>query len=319
MNLLTKDYFNKACESIIKYGRPLEKALLQRYFFGGSIDDILDELKKFQNKDGGFGNGIESDFRLPYSSPMATSVGIRILSEIDEHNESKEMIKAAIEYLEKSFNRERNGWFTVPEEVNSFPHAPWWHYDYEKGMTVIDRNWGNPSAEILAYIYKYREYVKGLDVDKLVQYALEYIENKQEFESENEIYCYLELYDILPEELKKRLEKRLTFAIAQVIEYDENKWQEYVPTPVDFVKELDSSRFGISGAKIDSNLDFIIEQLETHGKINPPWGMSFYNEDLKEAYDEWIGVLTLKALVTLGSIQKNVNGIATLDHLYFTH
>jgi hypothetical protein len=133
---------------------------------------------------------------------------------------------------------------------------------------------------------------------------LEYIENKQEFESENEIYCYLELYDILPEELKKRLEKRLTFAIAQVIEYDENKWQEYVPTPVDFVKELDSSRFGIPEAKIDSNLDFIIEQLETHGKINPPWGMSFYNEDLMEAYDEWIGVLTLKALVTLDRFKR---------------
>lgn len=304
MMQLTKNCFNQACESIIRYGRPLEKAMLQKCFFNGPIDDVLTELKEFQNEDGGFGNGLESDFRLPYSSPMATSVGLRILSEIDVHIESKEIIKKAIDYLEKSYNKDRNGWFAVSEEVNNFPHAPWWHYDYEKGMTVIDRSWGNPSAEILAYIYKYREYVKDLNIDRLVQNAIEYIENKQEFESEHELYCYIKLYDILPEELQKRLESRLSYAIAQVIIYDENKWLEYVPTPLDFVKSQESNKLGILETKINNNIDFIIKQLETYGKIIPPWGMSFYNEDLKEAYDEWIGVITLKALITLDRFDR---------------
>lgn len=302
--MLNRDYFNKASESIMKYGRPLEKTLFERYFRGGSAENILIELKKFHNKDGGFGHGIESDFRLPYSSPMATSVGIRLSSQIDEIIEAKEMIKAAIRYLEIAFDRERNGWFAVSEEINKFPHAPWWHYDKEKGMTIIDRNWGNPTAEILAYIYKYREYVKKLDVNRLVEYAVHYIENKEKFDSENELFCYIKLYEVLPKELQKRLEKRIAFAIEQVIIYDEKKWHEYIPRPVDFVKGLDSNRFGILESKIYDNLEFIIRQLELDGKINPPWGKSFYNEDLKDAYDEWIGVLTFKDLTILDIFKK---------------
>lgn len=304
MKTLSKECFQKVCESIKKYGRPLEKSLLQKYFFNGPIIDITNELKKYQNQDGGFGNGLESDFKLPYSSPMATSVGIRILSEIDESEESKQMIKAAINYLEKTFVSERKGWFAVSKEVNNFPHAPWWHYDNEMKMTVIDKNWGNPSAEIIAYIYKYKDYVKKLEVDRLVEYAINYIEIKGEFSSEHELYCYLKLYDVLSGDIRKRLEPNLVYAIDQLITYDENQWHEYVPTPVDFVKGPNSNRFGIPQPKINQNLDFIIDEFETHGKINPPWGMSYYNEDLNEAYDEWIGVLTLNSLITLKEFNR---------------
>jgi len=302
--MLSQDCFNQARQSIMKYGRPLEKAILKKYFNGGSGQDILNELKKFQNEDGGFGHGIESDFRLPLSSPMATSVGIRLLSEINELKEAKDMIKDAIAYLETSFDEKRNGWFAVPKEVNNFPHAFWWHFNEKDNMTIIDRNWGNPSAEILTYLYKYRQYVKKLDVDSLVEYAINYIENKQEFNSDNELFCYIKLYRVLPEALQKRLEKRITSAIEQVIVYDEQEWHEYVPTPIGFVKNADSNRFGVLESKLNNNLDFIIRELESNGKINPPWGESYYEGDLKEAYNEWIGVLTLKALISLERFER---------------
>lgn len=304
MKRLSKDCFNKACQSIKEYGRPLEQTLLKKYFFNGQVESIILELKKFQNQDGGFGHGLESDFKMPYSSPMATSVGIRILSELDELEETQQMIKAAIMYLEKSFIPERNGWFAVSEEVNSFPHAPWWHYDKEKKMTVIDNNWGNPSAEIIAYIYKYKDYVKELEADKLVEYAINYFENKDEFGSEHELYCYAKLYNILPKDLKKRIETNLVRAIEQLISYDENQWHEYVPTPIDFVKGPDSNTFGIPESMINQNLDFIIDKLEQDGKINPPWGMDYYDEDLKEAYNEWAGVLTLNSLIILSKFSR---------------
>lgn len=302
--MLSRGCFDQARQSIIKYGRPLEKAILRSYFSEGSEQDILNELKKFQNRDSGFGHGIESDFRLSLSSPMATSVGIRLLSYLNELEESKEMIKSAIGYLETSFDKKRNGWFAVTKEVNNFPHAFWWHFSEEDNMTMIDKNWGNPSAEILAYLYKYRYYVKTLDIDSLVEYAINYIENKQEFNSENELFCYIKLYEVLPEELQKRLEKRISFAIEQVIVYDEQEWHEYVPMPIEFVEKIDSNRFGVLESKLNDNLNFIIGQLELNGQINPPWGESYYKGDLKEAYNEWIGVLTLKALVTLDRFER---------------
>jgi hypothetical protein len=302
--MLSKDCFNKASKSIVEYGRPLENSLFQAYFKGGTEKEIINELKKFQNQDGGFAHGIESDLRMPNSSPMATSVGVRLLSHLKETDESKKMIKAAIGYLETAFDSERKGWFAVSKEVNGFPHAPWWHYNEDNGMTVIDRNWGNPSAEILAYLYKYREYIKKLDIDYLVEYAINYIENKQEFNSENEVFCYIKLYEVLPGQLQKRLENRIVAAIEQTITYDEKQWHEYVPRPLDFVKSLNGNRFGVLESKINHNLDFVINQLESHGKILPPWGESFYKGDLKEAYNEWIGVLTLKALITLNRYMR---------------
>ncbi|QUH21313.1 terpene cyclase/mutase family protein [Alkaliphilus sp. B6464] len=302
--MLSKDHLKEISKSIIEYGRPLEKSLFKKYFYDGSEQEIINELKKFQNVDGGFGHGLESDFRLPYSSPMATLVGIRHLSKLDKSEEAKEMIKEAIRYLESCFDKNRNGWFAVPKEVNNFSHAPWWHYNEEYEMSIIDENWGNPSAEILAYLYKYREYLKKLDVDSLIEYAIDYMENKEEFYSENEIFCYIKLYGVLPNKLQKRLKNKIQAAIEQLIEYEDEKWIEYVPTPVDFVSSPDMCKFEIKESKIIDNLDFIIKQLESNGRINPPWGESFYMEDLKPAYNEWIGVLTLNALTILDKYSK---------------
>ena len=73
MRMLSNDIFEEARKSIMAYGRPLERSLLEVYFYEGSKANVVEELKKFQNEDGGFGHGLESDFRLPYSSLMATS------------------------------------------------------------------------------------------------------------------------------------------------------------------------------------------------------------------------------------------------------
>lgn len=304
MKLISKNSFNKASEAIKSYGRSLEKSIFENYFYNGNGKNILDELKKYQNKDGGFGHGIESDFRLPYSSPMATSVGVRHLSQIDDTDEAKEMIKSAIGYFEESFDKERNGWFVASKEINDFPHAPWWNYNEDEGMTIIDRNWGNPSAEITACLYKYREFLQDLDVDKLVEFAISYIEKKEKFDSEIEIFCYIRLYEVLTKDLQERLEKRIRVALPQVIEYDREKWTEYVPKPVEFVLCPERSKFGVDEVKIDESLDFLVEQIEKHGKINPPWGESFYLGELKPAYNEWIGVLTLDALIILNNYSR---------------
>lgn len=304
MNKIGANVFQNTAQSIKRYARPLESAIFQHYFFDGTENEIVNELKKYQNEDGGFGHGIESDFRLPHSSPMATSIGIRLLSEIDRLEDAKEMIAAAIGYLETSFNSDRNGWLAVPKEVNDFPHAPWWHYNEDDEMTIIDKNWGNPSAEVLAYLYRYKDYVKRLDIEKLIEYAISYIESKEEFNSEYEIFCYIKLYEVLPEHLQMRLKEVISLAIEQVIVYDTKQWYEYVPTPVDFVSSINSNRFEVSESKLNENLDFLINQLQSNGKINPPWGESYYEGDLKEAYNEWIGVLSLKTLITLDRFNR---------------
>lgn len=299
MQKLTKETFNTVSQFLKENARELEKYLFEYYFYGGSSSNIIAELKKYQNDDGGFGHGLEADIRQPLSSPIVTSVGVRLLSEFDDEKEAKETIKSAIVYFESTFNEQRKGWFALTNEVNNYPHAPWWHYDEEEGMTIIDKNWGNPSAEILAYLYKYRQFASKLDIDYLVEFAVQYIENKEQFASEHELFCYLKLFEVLPEELKNRLSKRIAIGISQVIEYDKGKWHEYVPKPLDFVPSPEKYMFGVEEAKIAENLDFYIELLESKGLIIPPWGDIFYQGDFQPAYNEWKGVLTLKVLKSL--------------------
>ena len=56
---------------IKRNARPLETARWEYIFEGASSDRVMKYLSAFQNEDGGFGHGIEPDFWLPHSSPMA--------------------------------------------------------------------------------------------------------------------------------------------------------------------------------------------------------------------------------------------------------
>ena len=115
-------YIKENCEDLYIF-------LFEYYFFNGSSDDVLEELKKYQNEDGGFGHGLEPDFLLPLSSPMATTIAFQILNSLDYIDEK--MVKKSVNYLDRTFDKDRMGWWSVPPEVNDYPHAPWWNYDLE--------------------------------------------------------------------------------------------------------------------------------------------------------------------------------------------
>ena len=304
MQKLDNKYISKIDDYLKHNCRLLEKKLLDYHFKDAKAKQVMIALRLYQNQDGGFGQGLESDFRLPDSSPMATSIGVRILDELIHSKEAKRRMKQAFRYFESSYDEERNGWYAVPKEVNEYPHAPWWHYDEKDEMSVIDKNWGNPSAEIIAYLYKYKQYINKLDIKKLLDHAVKYINNKEEFNSENELYCYQKLYKVVPDDYKIQMKESIARGIDQVIEYDESKWDEYVPTPLDFVSYPDQEKFNIKEDKIKSNLDFYVSLIEENTIIDPPWGKDIYEDGLKAAYKEWKGVLTLEALKKLDNFNR---------------
>lgn len=296
MEKLTNSTFKECEANIRQYGRKLEKLRFENRFRNGFEEKVAEELEKYQNEDGGFGNALEPDFRLPESSPLATSIALRYLKEVDTPLESQNMIEPAVRYLENSFDKERMGWFAVPKEVNDHPHAWWWHYDEEDDMTIIDKNWGNPSAEIIAYLYRYRNYTSRSDVDRLIDKAIKYIREKEKFKSENELYCYIYLYEEVSRRDKRRLEEHISKAVDQVVVYDEDKWTEYVPRPLDLVDHPDREDFGLREDKIQSNLDFLVNRFKEKKMLEPNWDTSVYEGEFERAIEEWKGVLTLEAL-----------------------
>lgn len=102
--------------------------------------------------------------------------------------------------VEVRFDMHRKGWYSVPSKVNKYPHAPWWEFRDDISMTVIDYSWGNPTAELIGYLYTYRKYLKQLDIYALIQNAITNLNERTEFKSEHEIYSYIRLYNALDNE-----------------------------------------------------------------------------------------------------------------------
>ena len=299
MKKLSKTLFSKIDSYMNSEARPLERAIFNYNFNTSSADDILDSLETFQNLDGGFGNGLEPDFKLMQSSPMATSIGLRHLHEIDYSERAQSMIASAIKYLETSFNCDRNGWYSLPNNDNNYPHAPWWDFREDINMTVIDYSFGNPTAELIGYLYKYKKYLNHLDIYPLITHAITSLNNRTEFSSEHEMFCYIRMYNALDKEFSGQIETTLRLAVSQLVNTNQSEWMNYVPSPLRFIYKESNNFFGIDDEFIDLNLDYLLDKLEVEGKIFPTWQWGKYPAEWEIAKSEWMGILTLEGLFSL--------------------
>ena len=61
MKQLSHEAFDRARQFLKTQARPLDRALFEYRFEDGPIEPVIEELARFQNDDGGFGNGLELD------------------------------------------------------------------------------------------------------------------------------------------------------------------------------------------------------------------------------------------------------------------
>lgn len=293
---LSSSLLTRIQEKFFEIARPLEKARFNYHFANKSEDPIITALKSYQNYDGGFGHGLEADFHLPNSTPMATSVGLRILSQLPESPKRNAMIRKALAYLKQSFYIDRPGWFAVIPEINEFPHAPWWNFDQTKNQTIIDIRWGNPSAELIAYLWHFRSMIPNWDITPLIEHATHYLEHVSTFTSEHEIYCFLHLFHYSPEEFRVRMKPKLLQAVQSLMVSDENQWNSYVPQPVHFLLYPEDTEGWMDSNILYINLQFLKTKLENEYLITPSWNWGMYPQHWELARNHWTGVLTLRAL-----------------------
>lgn len=304
MKKVSKTLLNQLNNFINTEARPLEKSLYNYYFNNSSVEDVINSLEAFQNSDGGFGGGIEPDFKLIESSATATAIGLRHLSKVEASDRAQKMIAKAVKYLETTFNTSRKGWYSVPSIVNEYPHASWWEFRDDLNMTVIDYSWGNPTAELIGYLYKYKEYVNNLDVYSLISNAITNLKQLKEFKSEHGIYCYIYMHNALDKEFSSQIEGVLKSAVSKLVNVTESEWKNYVPTPLKFIESSSINFFGIEPKLIDQNLDYLVDRLEQEGKILPAWQWDKYLDEWEVSKVEWSGILTLEALLALHKFNR---------------
>jgi hypothetical protein len=137
----------KSIDWLMDRGRPLDIARFQYHFENADVSFILDELRKYQNPDGGFGHGLEPDFRNPNSSPIATWVATELLSEIGCWSIQLDIVQDLVSYLSTCEEKDED-WFRFSiESNNNYPRAIWWNYDSEKKAGIY-----NPSAALYGFL-----------------------------------------------------------------------------------------------------------------------------------------------------------------------
>ena len=290
--MLSASNFTKATKFIKENARLVDLRLFEYEFEGGTAESVLDALASYQNEDGGFGHGIEPDFRLVKSSPMATSVGLQYCIAVDAAAEHP-IVQKAIGYLVKTYDQEHGYWpFFTDTAVNDCPHAPWWHT--EEIVPPSEEFWPNVSAELVGYIHHYRDFVSAEFHDRVMVRAQKNLTSTAILRTYYDGLCWERTANVVDNPFQAQIQAKV-----------QKTWKEMSPVTEETLKELpafvvvsspESSLAQIFPQETAVLLQKSIEQQQDDGGWWPKWTWGQYEEVWPIAQREWAGKLTLEAL-----------------------
>jgi hypothetical protein len=297
LKLLSKNAFEKAADFIAGNARPLEKAQFDLHFGAGSVEDVLTELVKFQNDDGGFGHAVEPDVRMPSSSPFITSVAFQVLTELDV-SAGHPMVRDGIAYFERSYADSIGGWDPTGPKVDEHPRAPWWNYSTVEGrLDPIKQS--NPGAEIVGYLHRYQEVTSEGFVAAATLDAMQTFEELPEDMEVHSMMCFMRLAELGPSSVREQLLPKLRRGVRLVVGTSAAEWAAYGGRPLWFAGSPDCLLANELVDSIQIQQDYEIDTQTKDGSWMPNWAWGQYEDVWEKAKLEWAGYLTLRNLLAL--------------------
>lgn len=300
---LSKENFDRATGFIKKHARPLEQRLYEYEFEGGSAEAVLDALRAYQNPDGGFGNAIEPDFRLPASSPMATSVGLQYALAVGAPADHP-LVQGAVQYLVNTYQPDGDYWPALPLEVNDHPHAFWWGRD--SVAAPPESAWANPSAELVGYLHLGRNSVPPEVLDRATVRARKNLESGEALGGEQLSFYQLLTWEralpFLPESLADDARDEILAAYRSLIPLTPEKLAEL---KVYMIAQSPNALAAMALPDIvEQMLENEIGNQAEDGAWWPGWHWGQYEDVWEVAKKEWAGRITLDCLHTLKNFGK---------------
>lgn len=224
----------KAEEFIRKNARPLEAALFNFFYDNGRRADVIRELLKYQNDDGGFGNALEPDNWNKNSNPITTNDAVMTLFRIGAIDEKSKLTDSIVRYLSShdSFDEKKKRWLFSVDSNKDFPHAVWWEKQGD-GIRAF-----NPTVALAAFMSCF-----GEDKQVYMQMVMEAFNGLAEQNEmiADDLKCYLLAYELMDRHdihligSSFNVKEILCEKLEQVICSDTSKYGvEYVPAPSDF-------------------------------------------------------------------------------------
>lgn len=286
--------YEKVLNGLLHTARPLDLELI-RFLKTKNPAKVIMELKKFQNADGGFGNALEPDVRMPHSSAVATEFAINILSEIQAscigYSEYEHMIERIVRYLWDTYNETLNGWEIVPKEVDQYPHAVWWNYDGIKGFGPF-----NPSATLFGFLYKHDPDHPHIRT-RLEKHIELFLKTPNEEIEGHSILCLNRLKTYIKDEFDPAFDIKLNEAIVLKAEWDPDNWKNYTMEPIKYIESPEHSLYIWHKETINRNLHFLLETQKEEGY----WDIAFSWHQFEEVFEstakiEWRGFFAFENL-----------------------
>ncbi len=298
MRRLSREAWERARSFLGERARPIDHALFEYTFEEGERESVLRVLATYQNSDGGFGNALEPDVRLPASSVVATVTALQILRGL-EVGADHPMVAGAVPFLLEGYREDLEGWLLVPKEVDDFPRAPWW--DYERNARSPIRV--NPGAEILGHLYRYSELVPDDGfLEKLAHRTRSHLLGISEDVGPDALLCCSRLVETVqvPPSVREPIQEKLIELGGRAVSRDPTLWSSYSAKPLKLAPLPDSVLGPSLADEVALNLDYEIEHQSEDGSWSPNWSWGDrFPEDWKRAEQEWKGELTLRTLESL--------------------
>lgn len=297
MRNLGAEQLERALNFIEQNGRSLDRALAKFHFAGGSQEAVFSALRDWQNEDGGFGHGLEQDFRSPSSSPMATTMALQVLVDVGASRDH-ELVRQSLGYLLAARDQEAGIWNSVPVDVNDYTHAPWWEWQDDK--QVFDALVFNPGAEIVSYFLRWPG-----KTPNAVQGWLDAIldaSGQREALEVHELLCLERLAGTpgLAMEARERLDSVLEAHVGTCVELDPLQWDDYCVKPLSAAPSPSSPVAQFIEKSARAQIDWELDHQGEDGGWRPHWTwFGNYPEVWAEIEPEIAGMITLQTLCAL--------------------
>ena len=303
--MLSADSFTKARDFINRTGRPLERARFKFHFEQGSASQVIADLAKFQNPDGGFATILESDSRWTGSSPNGTRVALKILTDVKAPADDPH-VRAAVKYLVATFDQNSGTWRALPKEANSAPHAPWWHVHEDSGKCDVDSP-VFPTAALAGYLQRYKALLPNRFLNRITDSSLKYLADAPVKMQMSDIDMLTELVRLLPSDDRRRAAAvlKLRAALNATVVRDPEQLTSYGIQPLSFIDSPNSPFYPGLEKEADINLNYVIQTQKEDGGWPLNWSWSDVDPAAwKIAEQEWRAVMTLEKLERLEGFHR---------------
>ncbi len=290
MKKLTYEQLCKMDKWITNNARAYDRAKWEYLFHNGAKEKIVEEMLKYQNADGGFGNGFEPDILSPLSAAIPSAEAIFQSYDYDLDC-NQDWFKKLLSYFEKSIKNIPKYWEDFPKEILNYPHPPYWNYETSISFSP------NPCAVVASAMIRYGTEAQIKLGYNIAKKCLEFLKSDSfcgDHDTLNILALFKQLLSInsplITQDVYFSLEKR----IIQNVCFDSSRWCEYVFQPLDFISSYDSVGYDFLKHGIENNINFWINTINEEGVWSPNFSWGIDDEIANQVTKIWKGYIAVK-------------------------